>query len=544
MKKFSKILSLVVLGTAAVACASPEKMAKMAENVSVSCYPSVLEVVGGKIDADITVIYPEDYFHPKAILKVTPVIVYEGGEVALAPFHFQGEKVKDNYQVVPSDGASITKHVQFAYREGMEKCYLELRGVASHKTDSAVLPSKKVADGANTTYMLICNKGKLDLKADGYQEIIKETAEGQILYNINSSDVRSSQLKSQSIKDFQAALEEIKANERKTIKGTDIIAYASPDGKESENAKLSNNRSNTAEKAFKNVTKKQDVAGPVNVSSVAEDWEGFQELVAASDIEDKDLIIRVLSMYSDPAIREKEIKNMSSIFQTLAKDVLPELRRARFIANVEFQNYTNDELLKLVDQNLDILDESALLRAATLVKENDQKVDLYKKAIDKYNSAAAQYNLAIVYLNMNEDARAKATLDKCDQDADWNNAMGVYYLHKGNMEQAEKYFSYAGNEAAKENLAVLDVLKGNYKAAAAKLAGKEGYNAALVALLNGNNAPAAALTCDCANVAYLRAVAAARVGDASKVTSNLAKASKCEKLAARAAKDIEFAEFR
>ncbi len=544
MKKFSKILSLVAIGAAMVACSSAEKMAEMAENVIVKCEPAVLEVVGGKIDADVTVTYPEDYFHPKATLEVTPVIVYEGGEVAMEPFMFQGEKVEDNYEVVPSAGSTITKHVQFDYVPGMEKCYLELRGVASHKSDTAVLPSKKAADGANTTYMLVCKQGKLDLKADGYQEIIKQTAEGQILYNINSSTVRNSELKSQSIKDFQAALDEIKANERKTMVGTDIIAYASPDGKEDQNAKLSDNRSNSAEKAFGKVTKKHEVAGPVNVSSVAEDWEGFQELVAASNIEDKDLIIRVLSMYSDPAIREKEIKNMSSVFQTLAKDILPELRRARFIANVEYQNYTNEELLTLIEENIDILDETALLRAATLVKENDQKVEIYKKAVDKYESKAAQYNLAVVYLNMNEDKKAEKALEKCEQDADWNNAMGVLCLHNEEYAQANRYFAAAGTETAKENMAIIDVLNGNYKDAAAKLAGKEGYNAALVTLLNGNNAPALALTCDCANVAYLRAVAAARQGDAAKVKENLDKAAKCDKLAERAAKDVEFAQYR
>ena len=544
MKKITNLLSVAVLGIAAVACGSPEKMAKMAENVTVKCNPAVLEVVGGEINADVTVTYPEDYFHPKAILEVVPVIVYEGGEVAMESFMFQGEKVKDNFQVVPSDGATITKKVKFQYVPGMEKCYLELRGTVSHKAKYADLPTRKVADGANTTYMLVCQKGKLDLKADGYQEIIKQTAEGQILYQINSANVRNSQLKSQSIKDFQAALDEIKANERKTLVGTDIVAYASPDGKEDENAKLSDKRSASAEKAFGKVTKKHEVEGPVNVSSIAEDWEGFQELVAASDIEDKELIIRVLSMYSDPAVREKEIKNMSSIFKTLAKEVLPELRRARFIANVEYQNYTNAELLQLIEENIDVLDETALLRAATLVKENEQKAELYKKAADKFNSNAAQYNLAVVYLNMDENGKAKRALDKCEQDADWNNAMGVIALREGEYAQANRYFAAAGTETAKENMAVIDVLNGNYKDAAAKLAGKDGYNAALVALLNGNNAPAAALKCECPQAAYLRAVAAARQGNASAVATNLEAVKACEKLAARAAKDIEFAQYR
>ena len=281
MRKTIKFLSVAVLAFAAAACSSPEKMAEMAEDVKVACNPAVLEVVGGKVEADVTVTYPADYFHPKAILEVTPVIVFEGGEAKMEPFVFQGEKVQDNYQVVPSAGATVTKKVSFDYAPGMEKSHLELRGTVMYKNKSADLPTKKVADGANTTYMLVCKKGKVDYKADNYQEIINQTAEGQILYTINSSEVRNSQLRSQSIKDFQAAIDAIKANERQNIVSTDIVAYASPDGKEDKNAKLSDNRSKTAEKAFGKVTKKHTVDAPVNVKSVAEDWEGFQELVAS-----------------------------------------------------------------------------------------------------------------------------------------------------------------------------------------------------------------------------------------------------------------------
>ena len=544
MKKTIKFISAVVIAIAAAACSSPEKMAEMAENVIVKCDPAVLEVVGGKINADVTVTYPADYFHPKAILEVTPVIVYEGGEAKMEPYMFQGEKVQDNYQVVPAEGATVTKPVSFEYVPGMEKCYLELRGVVKYKAKSADLPSKKVADGANTTYMLVCQKGKVDYKADGYQEIIKQTAEGQILYQINSSNVRNSQLKGQSVKDFQAALDEILANERKTLVSTDVVAYASPDGKEDQNAKLSDNRSKSAQKAYNKVVKGKEMTGDVNVSSIAEDWEGFQELVAASDLEDKDLIIRVLSMYSDPAVREKEIKNMSAVYSSLAKEVLPELRRARFIANVEFKNYTNEELLQLIEENIDVLDETALLRAATLVKENDDKIAIYKKAVEKYNSNAAQYNIGVTYIHMNELGKAKKAIEKAAADADAYNALGVIAMREGDYNAAAEYFAYSNNETSVENAAVIDVLDGEYKAAAQKLAGKKGYNAALVALLNGNNAPAAALECECPQAAYLRAVAAARQGNAAAVKSNLEAASKCEKLAERAAKDVEFAQYK
>lgn len=548
MKRGIKLLSSVALGLAAVACSSPEKMADMAENVTVKCDPAVLEVVAGEINATVSVTYPADYFHPKAILEVTPVLVYEGGEAAMEPFIYQGEKVTDNYTVVPSDGSTVTEKVHFKYVPGMEKSYLELRGVVKHKNKSVNLPVKKVADGANTTYMLVCKNGKVDYIPDNYQEIIKQTAEGQILYTINSSTVRNSQLKSESVKNFQAALDEIKANERKEITSTDIVAYASPDGGEELNAKLSDKRSTSAEKAFGKVTKKHEVEAPVNVKSIGQDWEGFQELVAQSDIADKDLIIRVLSMYSDPAVREREIKNMSAVYKTLAKEILPELRRARFIANVEFTNYTNEELLQLIDENIDVLDEEALLRAASVAKDNDAKVNVYKKAIEKYNSDRAQYNLAVVYLNENNMDAAKAALAKVqDQNAYWQNAMGVVALREGNLDEAAEYFTAAACQTSKENLAVIDILNGNYTAAAEKLADAQGCcnNKTLAYILTGQlDKAAASAKCASPRVSYLKAIIAARQGDAEGVKTNLEAASKVEALAERAAKDIEFAQYR
>lgn len=546
MNKGIKSVAAAILGLAAVACSSPKKMAEQAESVIVTSDPAVLEVVAGKINATVSVTYPEKYFHPKAILEVTPVIVYEGGEAKMASYYFQGEKVKDNYEVVPTAGATVTKPVSFDYVPGMEKCYLELRGTVKLKNKSTELPTKKVADGANTTYMLVDKAGRVDFKEDAYQEIIKQTAEGQILYTINSSDVRNNQLRSQSVKDFQAALEEIQNNERKALKSTDVVAYASPDGGEKLNGKLSDKRSKSAEKAFGKVTKKNNLDVPVNVQSIGQDWEGFKELVAESNIEDKDLIIRVLSMYSDPAVREQEIKNMSAVYKTLAKEVLPELRRARFIANVEYTNYTSEELLKLIDENIDVLDEEALLRAATLVKDSKDKAAIYGKAAEKFNSGRAKYNIAVVYINDKDLAKAKKALaNVAEKDGDYQNAMGVIALQEGNVAEAAKCFAAAGTEAATENLGVVDILNGNYKAAAAKLANaKCCSNKGLAYILTNDLAAAsAAIKCDCPKSSYLKAIIAARQGKANEVKANLEKAGKCKDLAARAAKDIEFAQF-
>ena len=545
MRKEIKSLAVAVLGLAAVACASPEKMAEMAESVTVTCDPSPLEVVAGKIDATVSVTYPADYFHPKAILEVTPVLVYEGGEATMAPFMYQGEKVKDNYTVVSSDGQTVTEKVHFEYVKGMEQSHLELRGVVKYKKKSIDLPIKKVADGANTTYMLVGygeGLGKVAYKADNYQEVIPQSAEGQILYTINSADVRSKELKSASIKDFQAALDEIKNNERKTLKSTEVVAYASPDGGQELNAKLSDKRSKSADKAWSKVVKGKEVTDP-EVKSVGQDWEGFQELVAKSDIEDKDLIIRVLSMYSDPAVRESEIKNMSEVYTVLKKEVLPELRRARFIANVEYQNYTAEELLKLVEENSDVLDEEALLRSASLVKDLDAKEAIYKKAIDKYNSDRAQFNLGVVYLEQGELGKAEKAFAKVEtKDADLKTAEGVIALRNGDLAAAEKAFAAAGDT---ENQAVVDILNGNYAKAAAALKGTNSFNEALADVLTDNlSAASAALKCSCPKAEYLRAIIAARQGNKDEVAAHLAKAAECDALEARAEKDIEFAQYR
>lgn len=235
---------------------------------------------------------------------------------------------------------------------------------------------------------------------------------------------------------------------------------------------------------------------------------------------------------------------MSAVYKTLASEVLPELRRARFIANVEFTNYTSEELLTLLEENIDILDEEALLRAATLVKEDSDKLAIYNKAVEKYNSTRAQYNIGVVYLGQDELGKAKNAFAKVPEDGDVYNALGVIAMREGDYNAAAEYFAYAENAAGVENAAVIDILDGEYEAAAQKLAGKKGYNAALAQLLVGNNAPAAALECQCANVAYLRAVAAARQGNASAVKKNLEAAAKCDKLAAKAAKDVEFVQYR
>lgn len=548
MRKQIKNLAMAVVAIAAVGCASPEKMAEMAESVTVTCDPSPLEVVAGKIDATVSVTYPADYFHKKAILEVTPVIVFDGGEAAMTPFMYQGEKVKDNYTVVSSDGQTVTEKVHFDYVEGMEACHLELRGIVKYKARTWDLPIKKVADGANTTYMLVAlggKAGRVDYKADNYQEVIPQTAEGQILYTINSADVRSKELKSESIKDFQAALDEIKANERKTLKGTEVVAYASPDGGESLNAKLSDKRSKSGAKAWTKVVKGKEVSDP-EIKSVGQDWEGFQEAVSNSSIEDKELILRVLSMYSDPAVRENEIRNMSQVYTEINKNVFPELRRARLIAEVDYQNFSDAELEELANKAIDLLDEEGLLRVAANANTAERKEYLYKTAVSKYGSDRAKFNLAVLSLNAGQPEVAQAYLSGIRKsDDDVVNAKGVCELQKGNLDAAAALFRQSSSAEAAANLGTVALLKGNYAEAARILAPTEGKNKALALLLDGQlDKASAAITCKCPKSNYLRAIIAARKGDAQTVKTCLEAASAKESLKERSEKDVEFADFR
>ena len=224
MNKTIKLLAVAGLCLSAVACSSAKKMVDLADNVVVTCNPAVLECVAGNIDPVITVTYPANYFNPKATLAVTPVLVYGNSEQAMEPVMFQGEKVKDNYKTVAKAGATLSQKLHFTYEEGMEQCQLVLRSTVKLKKKSYKLPTRKVADGLNTTYMLADASGKAPLKADGYKAILQQTAEGQIMYRINSADVQSKQLTSSSIKNFKAALDEIKNNERKTLVGTEVVA--------------------------------------------------------------------------------------------------------------------------------------------------------------------------------------------------------------------------------------------------------------------------------------------------------------------------------
>jgi outer membrane protein OmpA-like peptidoglycan-associated protein len=547
-KNFFKLFSLAVLGFAMVSCSNPSKMAKEAMLIGVDGNPKVLEVVADEITASYSITFPEGYFHPKAILEVVPVLVYEGGEQAAPTFKLQGEKVTDNFTVIPAAGGKASNTIKFAYVPGMEKSRLELRISVWNKLKKIDFPTPfKVADGANITYKLVHQTGLTALATDNYKKVLTEKKETQILYKINSSDVHTKELSKQEIKDFEKFLANIKKDEKREITNTQIVAYASPDGPEALNNKLSDKRSESAKKAFDKITKNNPVDGTVDVKTVAEDWEGFQELVAGSAIQDKELILRVLSMYSDPIVREREIKNMSKVFKTLSDKILPELRRARFIANIDYTNFNDQELVELTKSNIEIMDIEALLYSATLVNDFDSKVKIYTKAGEKFNCDRAYNNLTATYLENGKLAEAKASIAKVANKTSkfyYNNA-GVIALREKNYKLAGDMFAKSDLQVAKQNSAILDILNGRYNDAVAKLAGTGDSNEGLAYILTNKLDKALPLiTHDCPHGAYMRAIIAARQGNMSEVAKQLKRVYDSEALKTRSEKDIEFAKFR
>ena len=550
MKNTVKILLLCAAALLAASCAKSrvEQMAEAGklESIKISCKPEVLTLVGDQIPVDLSINYPSGYFDPKAVVEMFPVLVYGDKEQRGPVLIYQGEKIMDNFKVVPSSGGVIREQFAFDYEEGVEQARLELRGIAHIQENSSQLPIIKVADGTIVTQLLADSHGKYSYKKDDYQSVIHEQTEGQVMYDYNSSVIKGSELRSESIKELQAALEEISSDPRYSVRGTSVVAYASPEGGQEYNAKLSDERAASAQKAWREVTGE---AAPDNleVRSIGQDWEGFQEAIEKSDLEDKDLILRVLSMYSDPAVRESEIRNMSQVYTEINKNVFPELRRARFIAEVDYQNFTDEELVELADKAIDVLDEEGLLRVASVVDKVDRKAEILKTAVQKYHSDRALFNLGALMLDDKRPDAALAYFDAIrNPDADVQNAKGVVELQRGDLPAAAEFFRKANTEEAKANLGLVELLQGDYASAAGRLKGTKGVNGAIAYLLDGKLDEAeAAINCNCGRSEYVRAVIAARRGDAAGVKSHLdALSQKDKRLYEQAQKDVEFAKYK
>ena len=539
---------------AAVMLASCNKTLQKPDEITVN--PSPLVLKGGMVDAEITGTFPEKKFAKKGVLIVTPVLKYAGQEALGEPVTYVGEKAKENGKTVNyRNGGKYSQSCSFKYVPEMRVSELYLRFEAKVGKKVIEIPDVKIADGVVTTPELADAKdNKTAGTPDKFQRVIQELTEADIKFLIQSSELRSSETKSDEVKALQAAIKDAKGNEKKEINKIEVSGYASPDGGMDLNEKLAQNRQKAAANFLKKDLKKNKVANGVEANITAEDWEGFQKAMENSNMQDKDLVLRVLSMYSDPEEREAQIKNLSSVYGTIAEEILPALRRSRLILTTDLIGKSDDEIREIAKNDPAQLSVEELLYAATLTNDKAEKKALYQKAAELYNDYRAYNSLGQLYFEEGNIAEARRcyakALDIQPNDPDVNYNAGVAALADNDLDKAEEYLGKAAGTKANLNAALgtLYTKKGDYAAAKKAYGETATNNAAVQQILDEDYAAAAKTLANVkepnATTAYLKAVVGARTNDKAAVIENLkAAVAQDAKLKVRAAQDIEFAKF-
>ena len=517
--------------------------------------PQVLEAVGGKVPATINGKFPEKYFNKKAVVEVTPVLKWNGGEAKGQPATFQGEKVEGNDQTISYKmGGSYTMKTSFDYVPEMAKSelYLEFKATIGKKV--VTIPAVKVADGVISTSELVNNtlgNANPALGEDAFQRIIKEKHDANIMFLIQQANIRSSELKT--AKEFNKEVANVNEAANKKISNIEVSAYASPDGGVSLNTTLGENREGNTTKMLSKDLKKAKIDAPIDAKYTAQDWEGFQELVSKSNIQDKELILRVLSMYQDPAQREQEIKNISSVYKTLADEILPQLRRSRLTLNYEIIGKSDEEIAKLASSNPSELNVEELLYAATLTNDPAKQEAIYTQATKQFpNDYRAFNNLGKLAYQAGNVDKAESYFKKAasvNASPEVNMNLGLISLIKGDKAAAETYFGKAaGTKELGESMGNLYIAQGQYERAVNSFGDSKTNSAALAQILakdyNKAKNTLANVERPDAYTDYLMAVLGARTNNSSMVTSSLKSAvAKDPSLAKKAATDLEFAKY-
>lgn len=526
------------------------------EQVTVN--PSPLTVVGDKVNADITGTFPVKKFSKKAIVTITPVLKYEGGEALGAPVTYVGEKAKENGKTVSyKQGARYKQTASFDYVPAMAKSELYLRFTAKNGNKEVVIPDMKVADGVVATAKLADAKEiEPQITADKFQRIIQEMQEADIRFLIQQSNLRNSELKSQEMKDLQAAIKDADKDEKKAINKLEVSGYASPDGGVKLNTTLADARQANAQKYLQQQLKKNKVKADIESSVTAQDWEGFQRAMEESNIQDKDLVLRVLSMYSDPEEREAQIKNLSAVYKTIAEEILPELRRSRLILTTDLIGKSDEEIAELAKNDPAALNVEELLYSATLTSDTNEKMAIYKKAVELFpNDYRGYNNMGMLYFKQGSIAEARRSytqaLKIAANNPDVNYNAGVAAMADNDLKMAEQYLGKAAGTEGNLNAAMgtLYTMKGDYAAAKKAYGTKPSNNAAVQQILNEDYAGArqtlAKVENPNATTAYLAAIVGARTNDRDAVYSNLkAAVARDAQFAKKAQKDIEFAKYQ
>ena len=548
----------IIVAALLTLCSCSNKLGEMSPNYF-AVTPQVLEAVNGEVPVTVSGTFPAKFFHKKAVITATPVLRWEDGKVEGETYTFIGEKVEGNNQVISyATGGNFTMKSTFDYVPEMAKSELYIEFTAKIKNKVKALPAVKVADGVLATaelYAQTATSTEPANAADAFQRVIKQAQQANIMFLIQQTNLRWSELNSDQMKEFAATLKDVNTDvENKVIENIEVSAYASPDGAVDLNDRLATQREQNAERHVNALLKKEKMEANVDTKYTAEDWEGFQELVAGSNIPDKDLILRVLSMYTEPEAREREIKNISTVYSELADEILPQLRRARLTLNYQLIGRSDDEILAAVKEEASVLSVEELLYSATLVENAAEKADIYKKTVDLYpNDYRAYNNLAELAIKAADYATAKDYLNKAARlnasAAEVNTNLGMIALIEGNVADAENYLvKGTDSEANVAALGNLYIAQGQYSRAASVLEDTKS-NAAALAQIMAEQYTAAKSTLEAveapdAYTYYLKAIVGARTNNAAMVAENLVKAAKLDpSIVERAKKDMEFKKF-
>lgn len=548
------VLFMSAAALLALSSCSSKLGALSADNFSVN--PNPLETEAGNVPTTINGKFPEKYMKKKAVVTVTPELRYADGKTAKGNgATFQGEKVAGNNQTIQYKvGGNYTMNTSFDYVPEMQKSDLYLTFDAYVGKKKVNVPEVKVATGVISTsefYKKTLASDGACIAPDSFQRVKAQKQEAEIKFLINQANLRKSEMKNNSVKEFVQMLKKINRDkEGLNIKNVEVAAYASPEGGVKFNDKLASKRQNTSEKYVKQTLKKTKVSTDIDARYTAQDWDGFQKLVAASNLQDKDVILRVLSMYQDPQEREQQIRNMSAGFRELADGILPELRRSRLIINYETIGRSDDQIKEQYNADPTKLSADELLYAAALEDNADKKEAIYKKTAEIYPNDNRAFNnvAALEFAKGNNDAAkeylAKAVNAKSDA-AEANANKGLVALLEGNTAEAQNHIAKAtGANDLNKALGALNIANGKYAQAEQNFNGVNSNTAALAQILNKNYAGAISTLNGVKNKTgvtdYLLAIANARQGNNDAASSYLKSAlQKDPSLASYAANDLE-----
>jgi len=554
MIKKNSLPALLLFVVAGIFTACSTGLKPLAANY-IKSDPQPLEMVAGRVPVTINASIPPKWFAKNATLKVTPVLRYEGGEAWGTSYDYQGENVAGNGQVISQkSGANVTMTSNFEYVSDMRNSDLYLTFTAKVGKKDISLPEIKIGDGVLSTASLLDAGSEIPAIApDKFQRILKEAYNADIMFLIQQAELRAGELKKSTVSDWKDVVANATQAPNQKV-DVEVSAYASPDGGFDLNNKLAEKREQNTSNYLKQELKKAKADAPVSARYTAQDWEGFKELVEKSNIQDKQLILSVLSMYKDSEQREREIKNISSIYSVLAEEVLPQLRRSRLTANVQIIGKSDEQIAQMAASDPKSLTVEELLYAASLASDNAGKAVIYQKAAEIYpDDFRAINNLGVLDFQAGKIASAETNFNKAlmlaSNSPEANLNLGLVAMTKGDNAKAQQFFGKAsGVDELNNAMGLLAIANGNYSRAVSSFGNTSSNNAALAQLLTKDYSKAQATLNSVADpnavTSYLKAVVSARTNNLSDVISNLKQAVALDpSLAKKAATDLEFVKY-